>query len=232
MEKDPKYSIFPDFLLVKIYYTPLLTNLLSLRNTKRNKMLFYLITESGSLRKINKVDFNENKIFLIDDIKKLYLWIGEKASQKKKKLSLERTEKLKIQRKKTPELIVLNQNQEYGSFLAIMDILKKGFEDSDTFEKRPELKIRFNDTQELIEAGIDPDFEGEITIAAHNLAQENHSYEDLCKKLAEIQMKFIKEQASEKEIKKKTEEIYKSSSTYDEICWLIAELTKLWEKKL
>ncbi len=195
-------------------------------------MQLYLVTESGSLRKINKVDFNENKVFLIDDIKRLYLWFGFKVSEKKKDLSLKRTEKLKIQRKKTPELIILNQNQEYGSFLAIMDILKKGLKTDGIYEKRPELKIRFNDAQELIDAGIDPDFEGEITMVAHNLAQENHSYEDLCRKLAEIQMKIIKENTSEKEIKKKTEEIYKSTSTYEELCWLIAELSKLLEKKL
>jgi len=185
------------------------------------------VTESGSLRKINKIDFNENKVFLIDDIKTLYLWFGLKASKKKKDLSIKRVEKLKNQRKKSAEIKILNQNQEYGSFLAIMDILKKGLKTSGAFEKRPELKIRFNDTQELIEAGIDPDFEGEITIAAHNLAQENHSYEDLCRKLAEIQMKFIKGNASKKEIQKKTEEIFKSSSTSEELCWLIAELSKL-----
>jgi len=190
-------------------------------------MQLYLVTESGSLRKINKIDFNENKVFLIDDIKTLYLWFGLKASKKKKDLSIKRVEKLKNQRKKSAEIKILNQNQEYGSFLAIMDILKKGLKTSGAFEKRPELKIRFNDTQELIEAGIDPDFEGEITIAAHNLAQENHSYEDLCRKLAEIQMKFIKGNASKKEIQKKTEEIFKSSSTSEELCWLIAELSKL-----
>ncbi|MEE9377652.1 MAG: hypothetical protein V3V33_06410 [Candidatus Lokiarchaeia archaeon] len=193
-------------------------------------MQLYLITESGSLRKINKIDFNENKVFLIDDIKTLYLWFGLKVSRKKKDLSITRVEKVKNLREKPAEIKIVNQNQEYGSFLAIIDILKKGLKASGAFEKRPELKIRFNDTQDLIEAGIDPDFEAEITIAAHNFAQENHSYEDLCRKLAELQMNFIKEKASEKEIKKKTEEIYKSSSTYEELCWLIAELSKLLEK--
>ena len=194
-------------------------------------MQLYLVTESGSLRKINKVDFNENKVFLIDDIKTLYLWFGVKASKKKKDLSIKRTEKLKDQRKKSTEIKILNQNQEHGSFLAIMDILKKGLKTADSMEKRPELKIRFNETQELIEAGIDPDFEAEITIASHNLSQENHSYEDLCRKLAELQISFLKgkEKVSENDLKKKTEEIYKSSSTYDELCWLIVELSKLLE---
>ena len=46
-------------------------------------------------------------------------------------------------------------------------------------------------------------------------------------------MDFLKGKgkASEKEIKKKYEEIYKSSSTYDELCWLISELSKFLEKK-
>lgn len=190
------------------------------------------MTESGSLRKINKIDFNENKVFLIDDIKTLYLWFGLKASKKKKDLSIKRSEKLKNQRKKSAEIKILTSGQEYGSFLAIMDLLKKGLKADDSLERRPELKIKFNNTLELIEAGIDPDFEAEITIAAHDLSQESHSYEDLCRKLAELQMNFIKEKASEKEIKKKTEDIYKSSSTYEELCWLIAELSKLLEKKL
>lgn len=194
-------------------------------------MQLYLVTEAGALRKINKIDFNENKVFLIDDIKTLYLWFGLKASKKKKDLSIKRSEKLKNQRKKSTEIKILNQNQEYGSFLAIMDILKKGLKADDSLERRPELKIKFNNTRDLIEAGIDPDFEAEITIAAYNLSQESHSYEDLCRKLAELQMNFIKEKASEKEIKKKTEEIYKSSSTYEELCWLIVELGKLLEKK-
>ena len=33
------------------------------------------------------------------------------------------------------------------------------------------------------------------------------------------------------DIEKKTIEIYQSSSTYDELCWLIAELRLLKEKK-
>ncbi|MFX0003129.1 MAG: hypothetical protein ACFE9C_00125 [Candidatus Hodarchaeota archaeon] len=195
-------------------------------------MLLYNVAENGALRKVNKVDFNESKVFLIDDFKTLYLWIGSKASKKKKELSIKKIEKLKEQKEKHVKIQILKQNQEFGSFLAIMDLLKKGLESGTVFEKRPELKIRFKDTQELIEAGIDPDFEGEITIAAHNIGQKNHSYEDLCRKLAEIQMKFIKKDVSEKDIEKKAEEIYKSSSTYEELCWLIAELSALLKKNL
>jgi len=196
-------------------------------------MLLYSITENGALRKVTKVDFKENKVFLIDDFKILYLWIGSKASAKKKDLSIKRTEKLKDQKNKAVKIQIINQNQEFGSFLAIMDILKKGFNSLESIEKRPELEIDYENTLELIEAGIDPDFEAEITIHAHNLSQEKHSYEELCEQLAKLQLDFLKgkEKASEKEIKKKYEEIYKSSSTYDELCWLISELSRLLEKQ-
>ncbi|UCD00679.1 MAG: hypothetical protein JSV23_07245 [Promethearchaeota archaeon] len=195
-------------------------------------MQFYLVTESGALRKINKVDFNENKVYLIDDFKTLYLWFGVKATKKKKDLSRKRAEILKNQREKSTEIKSMYQNQEYGSLLAIIDILKKGLKPNDHFDKRPELEIEFEETMELIEAGIDPDFEAEITVAAHNLSQEKNSYEDLCRMLAELQLNFLKGKGkpSDNEIVKKTEEIYKSSSTYDELCWLIAELSKLFEE--
>jgi len=195
-------------------------------------MLLYSVTENGALRKISKIDFNEIKVYLIDDFRTLYLWFGVKASKKKKDLSRKRAEKLKNQREKSTEIKIINQNQEYGSFLAIMDILKKGLKPDTSVDKRPELEIEFEDTLELIEAGIDPDFEAEITIAAHNLSQEKNSYEDLCRKLAELQINILKGKgkASEKDIMKKTDDIYKSSSTYDELCWLIAELSKLLEK--
>ena len=194
-------------------------------------MLIYSVTENGALRKVNKVDFNESKVFLIDDFKTIYVWQGQKASTKKKNYSIKRADKLKSERDKQIKIQLISQNQEYGSFLAIMDILKKGLKETDAIEKRAELKIRYNQTQELIEAGLDPDFEAEITIKAHELAQKNHSYEDLARTLAILQMSFLKGKASESEIKAKTEEIINSSSTYEELCWLIAELSDLLVKK-
>ena len=194
-------------------------------------MLIYSVTENGALRKVNKVDFNESKVFLVDDFKTIYVWQGQKSSTKKKNYSVKRADKLKSERDKPVKIQIITQNQEYGSFLAIIDILKKGLKATDDIEKRPELKIRYNETQELIEAGIDPDFEAEITVNAHELAQKNYSYEDLARSLAILQMSFLKGKSSESEIQAKTEEIIKSSSTYEELCWLIAELSKLLVKK-
>ena len=192
-------------------------------------MNLFSFSENGAIRKVKKIDFNESKVFLIDNFKTLYLWYGEKASKKKKDLSLKRVEELKETRKKSTKIQVLNQNREHGSFLVIRDILKKGITSSTPIEKRPELKIKYEETIDLLEAGIDPDFEAEITIAAHNLSQKKLSYEELCHKLAQVQLLLLKGESNivKKEIEEKAKEIYTSSSTYEELCWLIVSLEKI-----
>ncbi|MFX1303395.1 MAG: hypothetical protein ACFFBV_06295 [Promethearchaeota archaeon] len=195
-------------------------------------MQLYTVYENGVLRKVDKLNFNEARAFLIDDINTIYLWFGSKTSKKKREFAVNRANILNAKRKGIAKIQNIFQGKEFGAFLAIMDILKKGLKPDAFIDKRPELEIEFEGTMELIEAGIDPDFEAEITIAAHKLSQEKNSYEDLCRKLAELQISFLKGKgkASEKEIQKKTDDIYKSSSTYDELCWLIAELSKLLEE--
>ena len=61
-------------------------------------MQLFSVSENGALRKASKVDYAENKVFLIDDIKTIYLWIGLKASKKKKELSLKKANLLNSKR--------------------------------------------------------------------------------------------------------------------------------------
>jgi pyoverdine/dityrosine biosynthesis protein Dit1 len=191
------------------------------------------VTENGALRKVKKVDFNEKKVFLIDDFKTIYIWVGLKASKKKQDLSKKRANELNNKRENIAKIQIMGQNQEYGAILAIMDVLKEGLTQSISLERSPELEMEYKDTMELIEIGLDPDFEAEITVAAHKLSEEKRSYEELCRKLAELQLTLLKgeEKALKKDITKKAEEIYKSSSTYEELCRLIVELSILIEKK-
>jgi len=73
-----------------------------------------------------------------------------------------------------------------------------------------------------------------IDVAAYFLSQNQLSYNDLCWLLAEKQLIIQKgdENVSVDDIRKKAEEIFRSSCTYDELCWLISELKILTEKKL
>ncbi|MFX1260389.1 MAG: hypothetical protein ACFFAN_21265 [Promethearchaeota archaeon] len=196
-------------------------------------MKLYSVSESGTLRKITRLNFAENSVYLVDDYKNIYLWFGQKASKKKKDLSVKKANALNRERKPPANIQILNQNKEFGAFLAIMAVLKKGLKRNVPMERRTELDFEIEDTMELIDAGLDPDLEAEITIAAYNLSQEKKSYDELCRKLAETQLAILKDKNKilEKDIKKKVEEIHKSSSTYEEICWLIAELNTLIKKQ-
>jgi hypothetical protein len=196
-------------------------------------MKLYTIYENGILRKVNKVDFKAEKVYLIDDIKILYLWFGSRSSEKKKTFGKKRATEIKEKRESPVRIETLNQNQEFGSFLVIMDILKGGIKQEDLIKTRGELVLEPEDTQELIDAGLEIDLEAEITLKAHNLSQAGISYEDLSRQLAKFQLILLKGKTkpSTIEIKKKTEEILKSSTSYEELCWLVSELEILTEKK-
>jgi len=196
-------------------------------------MRLYNVAENGRLYEKSKLKFNETEVYLIDDIKNVYIWIGNKASEKKERFGERRANDLNKKRDKQSKIITIYQGKEYGPFLAIIDLLARGMKEDDGDFKRPELKIRYKDTLELIEAGIDPDFEGKITLEAHTQKLKKLKYEELCFELAKIQLKILKgnQKITNEEIKEKSQEIFKSSSTYDELCWLIAELTDLLKKK-
>ena len=196
-------------------------------------MQLYSVAENGALRKITRLPFAENSAYIIDDFKNIYLWIGRKASKKKKDLSQKKAETLSEKRESPANIQIINQGKEFGAFLAMMDILKRGTKAKSSIERRTELEIEYEDTIELIDLGLEPDLEGEITITAYELSQKKKSYEDLCKELAKAQLSIIKgkSKVTAAEINKKAKEIHKSSSTYEELCWLISELNLLLKKK-
>lgn len=190
-------------------------------------MLLYNVAENGALRKTTAVDFNDSsRVYLIDENKVIYLWQGKKASKKKKDLSLKRAQLLNKSKDDTAKIQIIQQNNEFGGFLAIMDALKSGKIKSDALEKRSELKLEIDDTKELIEAGLEPDLIAEINLATYELAQKKKGYKGLCRELAKLQLSITKggKKITDSEVKKKTEDIFKSSSTYEEVCWLISEL--------
>ncbi|MHA1468429.1 MAG: hypothetical protein ACTSP6_10195 [Promethearchaeota archaeon] len=196
-------------------------------------MQIYSVSDKGTLTKVKKANFDEKRVFIIDDFKTLYVWFGKKVPESKKALTTQKVNKINDKRSTPAAIQYINQDQEYGAFLAMKDFLKTGQQQEESGERRSELELEIEDTMELIEAGLDPDLEAEITLEAYKLAQEKKSYEELCRILAETQLSLIqiKSKPSEKEIAKKATEIHNSSSTYEELCWLIAELSKLKEKE-
>ena len=196
-------------------------------------MNLYTVYENGALRNVKKVDFSENKVYIIDDDKKIYIWVGVKSTKKKREFGKKKAEILNQKKKKPIKVELLEQNKEYGSFLAIMDVLMEGIDEIKKRERRKELILKVEETKELIEAGLDPDLEAEITLLANEISLKNKPYEELSRSLAQKQLEFIKsnKKINENDIKKKKEEILKSSTTYEELCWLLAQLEILKKRK-
>ncbi|MHA1803440.1 MAG: hypothetical protein ACTSU4_02770 [Promethearchaeota archaeon] len=193
-------------------------------------MIIYKIGPRGGLSKIRKGTFNNDEIFLVDDYKTLYLWYGNNTSEKAREIAFKKAEKLRKERKLSSPIQVNHQSKEYGSFLVIKDLLEKGTPVNQIKKERGELEIQIEDTLEFMEAGLELDLEGMITLKAHELFQEGKSYEELCTLLAQLQLFLLKGKATEKEIREKAREILKSSATYEELCWLISEIKILSEK--
>ena len=195
-------------------------------------MKLYSVGVRGGLKKISKAAFREDEAYLIDDSKTIYLWFGSNITKKRRELSVDKTKLRNEKNENIANIQIIIQNKEYGAFLAIKDALMKGEIKKQNLERRPELEIKFEETLELIEAGLSPDLEAEITLSAHKLSKKNISYKNLCQLLAEMQLDLNKgpNKASKNEIQKKTQEIFKSSSTYEEICWLIAQLKAITNK--
>lgn len=243
-------------------------------------MKLYLITKNGDRESLKKLDFNADDLYLVHDSEKnvIYLWIGKYANQERINTAVEISRKINKKGNDSCKILVIEQENEYGSFLAIMDDLKRGLLPGISVERRPEFKLddkeqvdffpkeseeilveksrNFQDkiterilswwnqinlqlgetkssellkkdsTKKHSEASKSEEFglESKIRKAAYFISLENYSYNDLCWFLAEKILNINMKMPSLEDIRTKAKEIYESSSTYDELCWLNGEL--------
>ena len=106
-------------------------------------MNFYSLDEKGNLINQNSLQFEENHVYLIDDFEKktLYIWVGLKVPQYKKDLTAAWARKFDKDRGSACKILIMMQKREYGSFLSMMDQLKKGLIPGKSTERRPELVL-------------------------------------------------------------------------------------------
>ncbi|MHA2397818.1 MAG: hypothetical protein ACXADU_02880 [Promethearchaeota archaeon] len=84
--------------------------------------------------------------------------------------------------------------------------------------------------EEDIEQDEESDFKTEIREAAYYLSLKKYSYDELCWILAEKIQKMSLKMPSIEDIKRKAEDVFRSSCSYDELCWLNAEMDHLIKK--
>ncbi|MHA2128333.1 MAG: hypothetical protein ACW99L_00035 [Promethearchaeota archaeon] len=279
-------------------------------------MQLYNLDEKGEIVKIEKLEFHENDVYLVDDEDKntIYIWVGISVLQEKKDITAEVARKLDKERGGSAKILIMKQKREYGSFLAMMNDLKKGLIPGETIERRPEfifempiekirsigldgtpekreltveerirawlkqsqehrtfierpkeektpeitkfVKIENDATEEVVketlhyeepvdqeeiyeeveyvkeeeEAFEEIDFKTQVREAAYFLSLSKYSYNDLCWILSEKIQKMSLDMPSIEDIKRKAEEVFNSSCTYDELCWLNAEMDFLIKK--
>ncbi|MHA1535876.1 MAG: hypothetical protein ACTSP8_14265, partial [Promethearchaeota archaeon] len=91
-------------------------------------MNFYSLDDKGNLIDRSELEFDDNHVYLIDDIEKktLYIWVGLKVPQYKKDLTAAWARRFDKDRGGACKILIMMQKREYGSFLSMMDQLKKG----------------------------------------------------------------------------------------------------------
>jgi hypothetical protein len=107
-------------------------------------MKLLTINEKGDLIELNKLEFDNQNVYLIDDVKKntVFIWVGLDVPQFKKGITAAWARKFDNDRGGACKILIMKQDREYGSFLSMMDELKKGLIPGESIERRPELILK------------------------------------------------------------------------------------------
>ncbi|KKM83200.1 hypothetical protein LCGC14_1311810 [marine sediment metagenome] len=153
--------------------------------------------------------------------------IKPQESSQSQEVNVEKRTREWLQQYKAQENIKPKQNEdkkaEVVKFIPIGTISSVSEDRLD----EPEKDQQFDDNEESMG---EPDFKIQIQEAAYFLSLKGYSYNDLCWILAEKIQKINLDIPSIEDIKKKAEEVFNSSCTYDELCWLNSEMDILIKK--
>ena len=153
--------------------------------------------------------------------------IKPQESSQSQEVNVEKRTREWLQQYKAQENIKPKQNEdkkaEVVKFIPIGTISSV----SEARLDEPEKDQQFDDNEESMG---EPDFKIQIQEAAYFLSLKGYSYNDLCWILAEKIQKINLDIPSIEDIKKKAEEVFNSSCTYDELCWLNSEMDILIKK--
>lgn len=111
---------------------------------RESVMQLFNISNEGELIKIDRLSFNENNGYLVDDEEKntIYIWVGLEVPQAKKDIIAEIARKIDKERGGSVKILIMKQKREYGSFLAMMHDLERGLIPGKNIERRPEFVLK------------------------------------------------------------------------------------------
>ena len=107
-------------------------------------MRLFKISDRGELDPLNRLFFEENDVYFVDDKENntIYIWVGLNVNQDKKDITAEIARKLDKDRGGSAKILIMKQKREYGSFLAMMHNLEKGLIPGETVKRRPEFVFK------------------------------------------------------------------------------------------
>ncbi|MDX1798040.1 MAG: hypothetical protein R3255_05275 [Candidatus Lokiarchaeia archaeon] len=119
-------------------------------------MQLFNISEKGELNQIDRLNFKENDVYLVDDKEKntIYIWVGLEVSKSQKDITADIARKIDKDRGGSVKILIMKQKREYGSFLAMMHNLEKGLIPGKTIERRPEFIFK-TPPEEIKSVGLD-----------------------------------------------------------------------------
>ena len=201
-------------------------------------MNLYSIDDKGNLIELNKLDFDEHHVYLIDDTEKktLYIWVGNKVLQYKKDLTAAWARRFDKDRGGACKILIMMQKREYGSFLSMMDNLKKGLIPGKSMERRPELILEAPNEEPISSVDEVKEEFKEVDVAVSGTVAWLNQLREHRKPVSDSLIKESEALAEELEYLDTGEEISLESQirvaayylslkqySYNDLCWLLAE---------
>jgi len=193
-------------------------------------MKFYNISDKGELIQINKLEFKESDVYLVEDEEKKidYIWVGHSVSEMKKKIIGDVARKIEKEQTGQARIQIMNQNREYGSFLAMMTDLQKGLRPGISVERRPEFLIeqpikRTTSIRAEISSTLkQPSIEYNLIKWLEQLKK----YRKADREIKEEEPKEFEEEAEidlESQIREVAYFLSLANYSYNDLCWFLAE---------
>ncbi len=192
-------------------------------------MMLYRISDKGELVNLQYLEFKSNDVYLIDDQEKsnIYIWVGLNVPQYMKDITAAYARRFDKERGESIKIHIMKEKREFGSFLAMIEPLRKGEIPGKTVERRPELVL---DDTSLV-SNLPP-----ISNPQKEISSEEQRIRSWLDQLRELRgpkifdsVKQDEDSASYEEIDLETqirEAAYYLSLekySYNDLCWLLAE---------
>jgi hypothetical protein len=191
-------------------------------------MKLYRISDKGELVTLPYLEFDSHDVYLIDDQEKssIYIWVGLEVPQYMKDITAAYARRFDKERGVSTKIHIMKEKREFGSFLAMIESLRKGEIPGKTIERRPELILQ-GSSQEA-SSTLDLPSQKEIISEEQRIVSWLNQLRSLrANKMTEIIQEEATESFEEVDLETQIREaayyLSLEKYTYNDLCWLLGE---------